>query len=73
MWHAIFETVILLFYCDLYVCSVCNCSRETHKIAVIYVALGQEDKQSILTNSGGSEPYENFVSGLGWEVRLQEY
>lgn len=37
--------------------------RETHKIAVFYVAEGQEDKHSILSNSGGSEAYEDFVSG----------
>lgn len=44
-------------------------SRETHKIAVFYVAEGQEDKHSILSNTGGSQAYEDFVSGLGWEVR----
>ncbi|XP_037343517.2 ral GTPase-activating protein subunit alpha-1 isoform X7 [Pungitius pungitius] len=44
--------------------------RETHKIAVFYVAEGQEDKHSILTNTAGSQSYENFVSGLGWEVDL---
>lgn len=44
-------------------------SRETHKIAVFYVAEGQEDKHSILTNTAGSQAYEDFVSGLGWEVR----
>jgi len=43
-------------------------SRETHKIAVFYVAEGQEDKHSILTNTAGSQAYEEFVSGLGWEV-----
>lgn len=43
-------------------------SRETHKIAVFYVAEGQEDKHSILTNTAGSQAYEDFVSGLGWEV-----
>ncbi|XP_025057297.1 ral GTPase-activating protein subunit alpha-1 isoform X2 [Alligator sinensis] len=42
--------------------------RETHKIAVFYVAEGQEDKHSILTNTGGSQAYEDFVAGLGWEV-----
>uniref|UniRef100_A0A2K5Z1N0 Ral GTPase activating protein catalytic subunit alpha 1 n=1 Tax=Mandrillus leucophaeus TaxID=9568 RepID=A0A2K5Z1N0_MANLE len=41
--------------------------RETHKIAVFYVAEGQEDKHSILTNTGGSQAYEDFVAGLGWE------
>ncbi|XP_070578074.1 ral GTPase-activating protein subunit alpha-1-like isoform X2 [Ptychodera flava] len=44
--------------------------RETHKIAVIYVAEGQEDKNSVLTNSGGSQAYENFLAGLAWEADL---
>ncbi|XP_068608138.1 ral GTPase-activating protein subunit alpha-1 [Brachionichthys hirsutus] len=44
--------------------------RETHKIAVFYVAEGQEDKHSILTNTAGSQAYEDFVCGLGWEVDL---
>lgn len=44
-------------------------SRETHKIAVFYVAEGQEDKHSILSNTAGSQAYEDFVSGLGWEVK----
>uniref|UniRef100_UPI00398E49F9 ral GTPase-activating protein subunit alpha-1 isoform X2 n=1 Tax=Pristiophorus japonicus TaxID=55135 RepID=UPI00398E49F9 len=43
--------------------------RETHKIAVFYVAEGQEDKHSILTNIGGSQSYEDFVAALGWELR----
>ena len=42
--------------------------RETHKIAVIYVAEGQEDKNSILSNTGGSQAYEDFIAGLAWEV-----
>ncbi|KPP74082.1 ral GTPase-activating protein subunit alpha-2-like [Scleropages formosus] len=44
--------------------------RETHKIAVFYIADGQEDKCSILSNTEGSQAYEDFVSGLGWEVDL---
>ncbi|XP_042356345.1 ral GTPase-activating protein subunit alpha-2 isoform X2 [Plectropomus leopardus] len=44
--------------------------RETHKIAVFYISEGQEDKCSILSNSAGSQAYEDFVSGLGWEVDL---
>ncbi|XP_030574343.1 ral GTPase-activating protein subunit alpha-2 isoform X4 [Archocentrus centrarchus] len=44
--------------------------RETHKIAVFYIGEGQEDKCSILSNSAGSQAYEDFVSGLGWEVDL---
>uniref|UniRef100_A0A8C5AFV1 Ral GTPase activating protein catalytic subunit alpha 1 n=1 Tax=Gadus morhua TaxID=8049 RepID=A0A8C5AFV1_GADMO len=47
--------------------------RETHKIAVFYVAEGQEDKHSILTNTSGSQAYEEFVSGLGWEVDLTSH
>ncbi|XP_077430818.1 ral GTPase-activating protein subunit alpha-1 isoform X6 [Vanacampus margaritifer] len=47
--------------------------RETHKIAVFYVAEGQEDKHSILTNTAGSQAYEDFVSGLGWEVDLTNH
>ncbi|XP_072545049.1 ral GTPase-activating protein subunit alpha-1 isoform X2 [Salminus brasiliensis] len=47
--------------------------RETHKIAVFYVAEGQEDKHSILSNTSGSEAYEDFVSGLGWEVNLTSH
>lgn len=46
------------------------CRREKHKIAVIYVGQGQEDKQSILNNKGGSRDYEDFVAGLGWEVSV---
>jgi hypothetical protein len=48
-------------------------NRETHKIAVIYVAAGQEDKNSILTNSSGSRAFEDFVSGLGWDVNLASH
>ncbi|KAK3537541.1 hypothetical protein QTP70_013574 [Hemibagrus guttatus] len=47
--------------------------RETHKIAVFYVAEGQEDKHSILSNTSGSQAYEDFVSGLGWEVNLTSH
>ncbi|KAI1237756.1 hypothetical protein IHE44_0013842 [Lamprotornis superbus] len=47
--------------------------NETHKIAVFYVAEGQEDKHSILTNTGGSQAYEDFVAGLGWEVNLTNH
>ena len=47
--------------------------RETHKIAVIYVGEGQEDKISILSNTSGSEQFEEFVAGLGWEVELESH
>ena len=44
-------------------------SRETHKIALVYVAHGQEDKTSIMSNCVGSVQFEHFVAGLAWEVR----
>uniref|UniRef100_A0A3P8UC87 Ral GTPase activating protein catalytic subunit alpha 2 n=1 Tax=Cynoglossus semilaevis TaxID=244447 RepID=A0A3P8UC87_CYNSE len=47
--------------------------RETHKIAVFYIEEGQEDKCSILSNNAGSKAYEDFVSGLGWEVDLSTH
>lgn len=48
-------------------------SRETHKIAVFYVAPGQEDKTSMMSNSSGSKEYEDFVAGLAWEVELSTH
>ena len=55
----------------IYLLGVLFCSfhsRETHKIALLYVAQGEEDKASIMYNSAGSEEYERFVAGLAWEV-----
>lgn len=46
-----------------------QCCRDTHKIAIIYVAEGQEDKVTIISNTGGSQAYEDFVSALAWEVK----
>lgn len=51
----------------------CVDSRETHKIAVVYVGSGQEDKQSILSNTSASPAFERFVSALGWEVDLSSH
>lgn len=48
-------------------------SRETHKMAVIYVAQGQEDKNSILNNVTASQEYENFIARLAWEVELESH
>ncbi|XP_050506318.1 ral GTPase-activating protein subunit alpha-1 isoform X2 [Diabrotica virgifera virgifera] len=45
--------------------------RETHKFAIIYVAPGQEDKNSVLSNQGGSIAYEQFLASLAWEVELE--
>ena len=48
-------------------------SRQTYKVAVLYVAPGQEDKMSILSNSYGSHQYEDFIAGIGWEVYIYMY
>ncbi|XP_076233840.1 putative Rho GTPase-activating protein CG5521 isoform X7 [Calliopsis andreniformis] len=48
-------------------------SRETHKIAVIYVSQGQEDKNSILSNVTASKEYESFVARLAWEIELESH
>ncbi|KAM7541229.1 hypothetical protein Aperf_G00000034673 [Anoplocephala perfoliata] len=45
-------------------------SRQSYKIAVVYIAPGQEDKQAILSNSRGSIEFERFISSLGWPVNL---
>lgn len=42
-------------------------------MAVIYVAPGQEDKNSILSNQCGSAEYEEFLAGLAWEVELESH
>ncbi|XP_076803617.1 ral GTPase-activating protein subunit alpha-1-like isoform X2 [Clavelina lepadiformis] len=47
--------------------------RETHKVAVLYIAEGQEEKLPVLSNTGGSKEYEDFVAGLGWEVDLSTH
>jgi len=44
--------------------------RETHKIAIFYIGPGQEDKMSIMSNTAGSKMFEEFVSGMAWEVDL---
>ena len=35
---------------------------------MIYVAEGQEGKNPILSNPGGSKAFEDFGTGVGWEV-----
>ena len=47
--------------------------RETHKIALIYIAEGQEDKTSILSNEHGSQDYEDFLVALAWAVELETH
>ncbi|KAI9480932.1 MAG: hypothetical protein EXX96DRAFT_564755 [Benjaminiella poitrasii] len=47
--------------------------RETMKIGLIYVGHGQEDEQSILQNSQGSESYHAFVNSLGWQIDIASH
>lgn len=47
------------------------CEYKHFQFAVIYVAPGQEDKSSILSNQGGSVAYETFLASLAWEIELE--
>lgn len=59
----------IIYFNNLSYCMT-QCCRDTHKIAIIYVAEGQEDKVSIISNTGGSQAYEDFISALAWEVLI---
>ncbi|KAJ3446190.1 tuberin [Anaeramoeba flamelloides] len=48
-------------------------SRETQKIGVIYVGKNQRSQNEILKNEKGSASFEEFVTGLGWEVQLKSH
>ena len=45
---------------------------ETHKIGVLYVAPGQTDEISILSNMHGSPAYSRFMSGLARLIRVKD-
>lgn len=69
-----FTYILFYFLCFSYVSVslvvfVFFSSRQTYKVAVLYVAHGQEDRYSVLCNNKGSRGFEEFVAGLGWEVR----
>lgn len=46
---------------------------QTFKVAIIYVGPGQEDKNSILSNQGGSALFEQFLASLAWEIELENH
>ncbi|VDN50120.1 unnamed protein product [Dracunculus medinensis] len=48
-------------------------SREFHKVAVIYVAKGQEEKNAILMNTSASDSFNKFIDGLGWPVQISKH
>ena len=47
--------------------------REVAKVALIYVGQGQEDQNTILSNSQGSSLYDEFVESLGSLVELANH
>ncbi|KAG0225651.1 Ral GTPase-activating protein subunit alpha-1 [Actinomortierella wolfii] len=47
--------------------------RDTYKMALLYVAPGQEGEQTILMNQKGSYLYERLVASLGKEVHLADH
>ncbi|PRP87619.1 ral GTPase-activating protein subunit alpha-1-like [Planoprotostelium fungivorum] len=47
--------------------------RDWIKIGVIYVAEGQEDAKSLLTNNRGSEAFNRFLLTLGWSIDLSQH
>ena len=49
-----------------------NDTVDGHKTGVIYMAQAQTSESSVLSNTHGSKLYENFLSRLGTEVRLQD-
>jgi hypothetical protein len=56
----------------IHICYSC-CSREHHKVAIYYVAPGQEEESEILANERGSQQYEDFLTSIGWEVDLRTH
>ena len=47
--------------------------RETFKVGLLYCGRGQDSQRAILSNAAGSAAYEQFVSGLGWDVQLSSH
>jgi hypothetical protein len=47
--------------------------RETIKIGVIYVGNGQESARDLIKNESGSDLYQEFLQGLGWDVDLKTH
>ena len=47
--------------------------RDVFKIGVLYIGAGQSTAAEFLKNENGSEVYNQFVSGLGWNVDLKTH
>jgi Rap/ran-GAP len=43
------------------------------KLALIYVAPGQDNESTLLKNNTSSEEYQEFVASLGWQVELDKH
>lgn len=47
--------------------------RDTHKIALVYVANGQDDQVELFYNEDASDRFRNFVRSMTWEVPLRSH
>lgn len=47
--------------------------RDTHKIAIVYVADGQDDQTELFHNSDASDKFKQFIKSLSWEVPLRKH
>ncbi|KAI9342555.1 hypothetical protein BDR26DRAFT_270352 [Obelidium mucronatum] len=48
-------------------------SRETIKVALLYVGPGQEDESCVLRNNAASLEYKELVESLGWEISVSNH
>ncbi|BFU22160.1 Rap/Ran GTPase-activating protein, putative [Entamoeba histolytica HM-1:IMSS-B] len=45
--------------------------KETHKLGIVYVGIGQFKEEEVLGNTKGSEGYNEFIKQLGEEINLK--
>jgi hypothetical protein len=47
--------------------------RDAHKIAVVYVANGQDDQAELFHNEDASDQFKKFMTSLSWPVPLKKH
>jgi len=47
--------------------------RDTHKIAIVYAANGQDDQAELFHNEDASEQFKKFIKSVTWEVPLKKH
>lgn len=47
--------------------------RDTHKIALVYVANGQDDQMELFYNEDASDQFKDFVQSITWGVPLKKH